>query len=112
MMVIMMIFIFFTQGYKIDACNVYDIEPGYEEMMKRMLQECHDSAPELHFGPDKGNVMNFDLQSLVDGGEVDILKGGPPCPPFSIIVIKTGLADVRAWVMVQAIKHACFLCIV
>ena len=73
-------------------------------MMKRMLQECHDSAPGLHFGPDKGNVMNVDLQSLVDGGEVDILKGGPPCPPFSIIGIKKGLADVRAWVMVQAIK--------
>ena len=68
-------------GLQIDACNVYDLEPGYKDVMAEVLWTKHGCRPKLHFGRQVGDVTKVRLEDLE--GPVDLIKGGPPCPPWS-----------------------------
>ena len=93
-------------GLQIEAVNVYDIEARYEDAMKELMLLYHNSSSTMHFGPKQGDMCLVPLQNLV--GDVHLLKGGPPCPPWAGNGSKKGQADARAHVFIQALRWLIF----
>lgn len=86
-----------------EICNCYDIIGRYRATMAKLVESRTGKKPNLHMGKTEGNILNVPLDAL-DSGHVDLLKGGPPCPPWSKQGNKAGQGDKRAWVFEKVLE--------
>jgi site-specific DNA-cytosine methylase len=91
-----------SMGLKVESLNCYDLDSRYKEMYEALLVSRHDCHTKVHFGKYAGDVMQVRTSELQ--GPVDLLKGGPPCPPFSPLGKRKGTKDSRANVFMTALR--------
>ena len=68
-----------TKGMQHQACNVFDLEGSYREVLEHIFKDC-PVMPTLHLGDDDGNLLNAALKDLTCP---DAILSGPPCPPWA-----------------------------
>ena len=79
-----------------EGCHIYDLEQMYERLLRSRHLEMHSRRPYLNLGKCAGDVCRVPLDRLIHGGQVDLLKAGPPCPPWSAQGSRKGQQDKRA----------------
>jgi site-specific DNA-cytosine methylase len=75
----------------------FQISDRYETL----LEERFSCRERVHFGPNEGDCTKVPLTDLKN---CDLLKGGPPCPSWSMGGKKKGLKDKRGRVFEVAIS--------
>ena len=82
------------------ACNVYELEPAYAEILKHVFRHC-PTQPVLHLGEIHGDLLSVPIHDLTCP---DILLSGPPCPPWAGHGNKLSSSDSRATVYTTVLK--------
>ena len=69
-------------GTAFTLCNVFDVIPEYGPILHDLALQRTGEFCDIKAGPEHGDLLKVRLEDL-EGGEIDMLKGGPPCPPWS-----------------------------
>lgn len=86
------------------TAGVYDRDPDLAPV-HAVLHPPAASRGRVHSGP-SGDVMAVNMASLPDA---NVIVAGPPCPPYSSIGKRAGLADDRARPFVRCIDIICHM---
>ena len=94
---------FSNLGSEAIACNIYDIEADYKDVLPTLLG---DESDRPHLGPIAGDVMRVPLSSLTS---CDLLVAGPPCPPWAGNGAKQSQNDLRCSIFDRILQWICYL---
>ena len=94
---------FSNLGSEAIACNIYDIEADYKDVLPTLLG---DESDRPHLGPIAGDVMRVPLSSLTS---CDFLVAGPPCPPWAGNGAKQSQNDLRCSIFDRILQWICYL---
>ena len=89
-----------TASLVTQACDVYDLEPAYEQILNHIFRNC-PTRPILHLGQSHGDLLTVPLRELTCP---DIVVSGPPCPPWAGHGNKLSSKDSRAAVYTTVLK--------
>ena len=81
-------------GIDVEATNVYDLIDGYDELLRHHYEACSKVVPQLHLGPELGDITKVALTDLIV--PADGICAGPPCPPWAGNGLRGSDEDPRA----------------
>lgn len=98
-----------AMGIQSFANNIYDLEPGYAQVLLNHLVELGMRIEDvkLNLGPLKGDLLRKALSEIEL--PVDLLVCGPPCPPWAGQGCHNSFKDCRAKVFMRIILWVIFL---